>query len=338
MAFSNSSLVASIQPTDLLTTDQSHIQDGHTERLIRAITIGVISLIGIPGNGLIIFAVFISRRLRTSTNIFVANLAFSDLVTCLVIPFNSIALLHDTWPFPESVCKLVGALTFIMIAASIINFALIAFNRYYLITRPRKLYDQLYSQRKIALMILFSWLYVILVVYVPPACGIGKIGYSQRYHVCTTETEHSEAIYYNIIRGVLIQLFFVTFVLVCYALIFRYVRNITKTSLSSFNKTDQMQRQLQKRQIKVTKNLFYTVCFYMFCFLPYGIACVIPNGHVAVPSTSLIGLLSSCVNPFIYGLSHPQFKDVVKSILSCKFRHIEGTSSFLRKGDVLEWE
>ncbi|KAJ8024373.1 Muscarinic acetylcholine receptor M4 [Holothuria leucospilota] len=174
MSSFNLSDITTIEPSNFWTTEKPYRLDDPTQRLLVAIFTCTISFVGIPGNILVIFAVCISRNLQTSTNAFVVNLAFSDLITFLVLPFNTAALLEEEWPLPDSVCKLVSALTHISAGASIVNLALIAFNRYYLITRPRSKYDQLYGPRNMVLMITFSWLYVIAVIIVPPACDFGR--------------------------------------------------------------------------------------------------------------------------------------------------------------------
>ena len=41
-------------------------------------------LLGVIGNSLIVFAVFVYRRMKSSTNIFLASLAIADLLFCLI--------------------------------------------------------------------------------------------------------------------------------------------------------------------------------------------------------------------------------------------------------------
>ncbi|KAJ8024372.1 Muscarinic acetylcholine receptor gar-3 [Holothuria leucospilota] len=141
------------------------------------------------------------------------------------------------------------------------------------------------------------------------------------------------------LRSILLQIVFLIVVLVCYVIIYCYIRKKSKFACrstrnenfpSQLNKADQsMQRQLQKRQIKVTKNLFIIVCAYICCILPFGVACVIPGSYVVIPWASMFFLLNSCVNPFTYGFNHPQFKDVFKHMFKCKLNDIKEPSSLL---------
>ncbi|KAJ8024370.1 rhodopsin [Holothuria leucospilota] len=289
--------------------------DDPLQRLLLAIFTFLISVLGLPGNALVVFALLTSRKLQTSTNVFVANLAVSDFVTCLVLPLHSISLLSEKMPFPDPVCQAIGALTYITIGASIVNLALIGFNRFYLITRPRVSYDKLYSKRNITAMVVFSWLYITLLVIIPPTFGFGALGYSRRYRLCTVDNSHKFAFYFEMFRSMFLQILFLIIVLVLYLLIYLFLKR-----KSAFNKN--VSDEMQKRQAKVTKNLFFIVCAYIACVLPFGVTCVVPRSYVAIPWASMFTLVNSCVNPFIYGVNHPQFKEVFKCILTCRLRKI----------------
>ena len=97
----------------------------------------VICIFGIVGNILVIVAVQLTRRLQTSTNVFVVTLSCTDLLTSLTLPFQASALLWtaEARPAFAVVCEVIGALSFIFNGWSIITLIAIAFNRYILITQ-----------------------------------------------------------------------------------------------------------------------------------------------------------------------------------------------------------
>lgn len=48
------------------------------------------------------------RTMQSITNIFIANLAVSDVIMCLLaVPFTPISGLLQSWPFGEALCHLV---------------------------------------------------------------------------------------------------------------------------------------------------------------------------------------------------------------------------------------
>lgn len=80
------------------------------EKIIKnSITIFAYSLIFIVslfGNVLVCYIIFSKRKMRTKTNLLIANLTFSDLLMTLInIPFNLLRLLLDNWIFGGFMCK-----------------------------------------------------------------------------------------------------------------------------------------------------------------------------------------------------------------------------------------
>nr|AAW25068.1 SJCHGC07359 protein [Schistosoma japonicum] len=66
-----------------------------------------ITLMGVTGNLLVVWVVLRVKLLQTITNIFIANLAVSDILMSLVAtPFTPLSLYMSNWTLPEAVCKL----------------------------------------------------------------------------------------------------------------------------------------------------------------------------------------------------------------------------------------
>ena len=67
-----------------------------------------IFLVGLSGNSLVVYVVSRSAAMRTITNIFIANLAVSDIMMCLLaVPFTPAAALLRSWPFGDVMCHVV---------------------------------------------------------------------------------------------------------------------------------------------------------------------------------------------------------------------------------------
>jgi len=56
----------------------------------------------------VVYIVAARRAMQSITNIFIANLAVSDVIMCLLaVPFTPISGLLQSWPFGEALCHLV---------------------------------------------------------------------------------------------------------------------------------------------------------------------------------------------------------------------------------------
>lgn len=70
-----------------------------------AVLYGGISLVAVAGNSLVIWAVCRSRRMHTSTNWYIANLAAADIaIAAFAVPFQFQAALLQRWDLPEFMC------------------------------------------------------------------------------------------------------------------------------------------------------------------------------------------------------------------------------------------
>ncbi|PIK41414.1 putative somatostatin receptor type 2-like [Apostichopus japonicus] len=255
--------------------------DDPTHRLLVGLAFLLIAVIGVIGNSLLLFAVMLSRMLHTTTNIFVVNLAMSDLIGCLTLPFSTVIFVSQH-AFSDSFCIVVSGVLYIMFPASVVNLMLIAINRYTLITKTQRTFDKIYTKRNISIMIIFSWLYVILVTFVPPAFGVGALGYSKRYQSCAISSENPLTVYYVALRSALIPVAGLVVTTMCYIKIFLFVCKAT-SDMKQRNISSSSLEQVRKRQVRVTKNLFLIVCCYVLCITPYRVVYYIPAARNLLP-------------------------------------------------------
>lgn len=78
-------------------------------------------VVGILGNSMVIWAVIRQPAMRTLRNVFIINLAISDLLLCLLtMPLTLVEILTKYWPMGDSVvsCKLAGGLQAVSIFVS----------------------------------------------------------------------------------------------------------------------------------------------------------------------------------------------------------------------------
>ncbi|NXH01423.1 NPFF2 protein, partial [Loxia leucoptera] len=99
----------------------------------------LIFLLCMVGNGGVCFIVLWSRHMRTVTNLFILNLAVSDLLVGLFcMPTTLLDNIIAGWPFGSLVCKMSGMVQGISVSASVFTLVAIAVDRFRCIVHPFK--------------------------------------------------------------------------------------------------------------------------------------------------------------------------------------------------------
>ncbi|XP_077378774.1 neuropeptide FF receptor 2a isoform X2 [Festucalex cinctus] len=99
----------------------------------------LIFLVCMAGNGVVCFIVLRSRNMRTVTNLFILNLAVSDLlVGIFCMPTTLLDNIITGWPFGSLVCKMSGMVQGISVSASVFTLVAIAVDRFRCIVYPFK--------------------------------------------------------------------------------------------------------------------------------------------------------------------------------------------------------
>jgi len=120
---------------------EKHNKPISTEELLKNILIiccySVIVMVSLTGNLLVVkVIVFGKRKMYTTTNIFIASLAFSDLVmTVFNIPFNVSRLLLESWPFGSFLCVCVPFVQVTCVYVSTFTMTVIAYHRWWTLRR-----------------------------------------------------------------------------------------------------------------------------------------------------------------------------------------------------------
>lgn len=100
------------------------------EKVIMSVFVIVI-ILGFFGNILVICTVIANKHMRTSNNLFILNLAISDLTLCVFsIPFNVYKVLRHTWIFGEFLCKFAPFFQATNVFVSTMSITAIALDRF----------------------------------------------------------------------------------------------------------------------------------------------------------------------------------------------------------------
>lgn len=328
-------------------------------RILAAGIMCLVTIIGVIGNSLVVVALFLSNKLQTTTNVFVACLALTDLLNCIFYPVQVISLLDSNGPPPiGSLCGIAGGIIITTNIASIVLLTLIAINRWIKITRSHETYARVYSQRNLVLMVSISWIYPILVMILPQMAGLGKLGYSQRYKICGWSDEQRGNFFMSMMLALSIISAFVV-ITSCYVTIALHVhKQARQIAAARSNQTSASRQPAQDdgsaiaptnvsvclriveqqiranpwnaREMKVTKNLATVVCVFFIFVLPYGVCSVIPGSYIPFICFTILILSNSSINPVIYGFKHPVFSQVFLCIFQCRLDNVVEPSRGLR--------
>ncbi|PIK54619.1 putative alpha-1A adrenergic receptor-like [Apostichopus japonicus] len=166
--------------------ESNFVFDSYGQRVFVAVLFLIVFVLGITGNSLTILAVVVSRKLQSVTNVFVINLAVADLLTCLTVPWNIVAMLRQRdWPIKSGwSCTMAAGILLMCVGVSVYTLATIALNRYILITRT-SLFRKIYKPSVIVVWVALLWFIPFCISIVPPILGIGALGYNPKYKTCS---------------------------------------------------------------------------------------------------------------------------------------------------------
>ncbi|KAF1763249.1 hypothetical protein GCK72_011515 [Caenorhabditis remanei] len=156
------------QNDTLLTTTMSSVQQeeicrfrGTTENYTIAVTFFVIFLLSVVGNSVVLIVIIKQRAMRSITNIYLMNLAASDMMLSVVcMPPTLVSMVMNCWMFGNYMCKILAYLQPVVVTASAYTLAVIAFERYFAICKP--LHSRIWQTRSHAYaMITLVWVIAI---------------------------------------------------------------------------------------------------------------------------------------------------------------------------------
>ncbi|XP_057313402.1 rhodopsin-like isoform X1 [Hydractinia symbiolongicarpus] len=286
---------------------------GHRERVIPSqVQIGLYCFIGsisLLSNILIITVIVSKKSMRTRSNIFLVNLALTDLFIILFgLPptITNLALgYHGT---NNVYCNITGSLILIMFLCSNFNLTLIAMHRYILISR-NKYYRRIFSKKNSIISACISWS-IAVTMSLPPFFGWGKYTYNFGRAHCMVEWGYSLS--YLLFIQILAFPVPVTILIFCYYKVVKSTNDSRKRLTAS---ADRHNLSKKLREWKLTMMLLAVVVSLLFCFMPYA-ALIYLEGVFKTETTEIHSFLA-----MIFAYSNSIFDFWIYSIMSSKFRN-----------------
>ncbi|XP_034616912.1 C-C chemokine receptor type 4 [Trachemys scripta elegans] len=269
----------------------------------------LVFLLGLVGNSLVILVLFKYKRLKSMTDVYLLNLAISDLLFVFSLPFWSYYA-ADQWVFGDGLCKIISWIYLVGFYSGIFFIMLMSIDRYLAIVhavfalRARTVTYGIFTS-------LIVWL-VAISASVPEM--IFSESYKERNHTTCKPRYPGNSTYWRIfsslevnILGLMIPSMVMIF---CYSMIIKtllYCRSEKKN--------------------KAVKMIFAVMIVFFVFWTPYNIVlflqllvdlgiitkCEISKDlDYAMQGTETLAFFHCCLNPVIYFFMGEKFKKYVK--------------------------
>ncbi|XP_053698688.1 neuropeptide F receptor [Sabethes cyaneus] len=299
----------------------------------------ILIVFGATGNSLVVMAVVRKPQMRTARNMFIVNLAISDLLLCLVtMPLTLVEILTKYWPMGPLpfLCKSIGTLQATSIFVSTISITAIALDRYQVIVYPTR--DSL---QVMGAIVILTGIWIISLILASPmfiirqlihydvhllSLGIDYISY------CVEEWPIAHGrVYYSVFTLCVQYLLPILTVSVAYLRIYfklkhRLVVTTTSIASSAISKDGKPVRERERgRRMQRTNYLLISIALiFGISWLPLNLFNLIADLYldgitqeimVGYAICHMMGMSSACSNPLLYGWLNDNFRKEFNELL-----------------------
>ncbi|KAJ7413802.1 Cysteinyl leukotriene receptor 2 [Pitangus sulphuratus] len=272
----------------------------------------IIFFLGAVGNGLSIY-VFFQPSQRMSVNIYMKNLAISDLMFVSTLPFRATYfLLGSRWIFGDILCRIMTYTLYLNMYCSIYFLTVLSVVRFIAIVYPFK-HGKVTNAKYARITCTAIWIFVLAAA--SPLLSKEISGYS-------TPVKCLDLHPFNTHRLFMMNSFVLTvgFILPFCTIVVCYVFAI-RALLKS--RTQQSKRMVCHK--KALSTIIITLILFILCFLPYHILRTVHlmysvcsqaslPVHKALVVTLCLAATKSCFDPILYYFSAENFKAKIRSL------------------------
>jgi r-opsin len=319
---------ANITVVDKVLPEMLHLIDPHWYQFppmnplwhsILGFVIFVLGMISMIGNYVVISVFTSTKSLRTPSNLFVVNLAFSDFLMMFTMgPAMVISCYHETWTFGPLACQLYAAAGSLFGCASIWTMTMIAVDRYNVIVKglSGKPLTNGGAMTKIALIWAFALAWTVAPLfgwnrYVPEgnmtACGTDYLSHdwSSRSYILI----YAIFVYWTPLLTIVYSYFFILQAVAAHEKNMR--EQAKKMNVASLRSSENAN---QSAECKLAKVALMTISLWFMAWTPYLIinfTGVLTKSKISPLATiwgSLFAKANAVYNPIVYGISHPKYR------------------------------
>ncbi|XP_038255639.1 neuropeptide FF receptor 2 [Dermochelys coriacea] len=288
----------------------------------------LIFLLCMLGNAVICFIVLRSKHMRTVTNLFILNLAVSDLlVGIFCMPTTLLDNITAGWPFGSMVCKMSGMVQGISVSASVFTLVAIAVDRFRCIVYPFK--------QKLTIstaVVILAVIWVLAIAIMCPSAVMLQVQEEKYFRVILGYGNQTSPIYWcredwpnQEMRKIYTTVLFTNIYLAPLSLI---VIMYARIGITLFNKatpvrgkqSQEQRHSVSKKKQKVIKMLIIVALLFILSWLPLwtlmmlsdyanltAVQLQIINIYI-YPFAHWLAFFNSSINPIIYGFFNENFR------------------------------
>ncbi|CAF1256312.1 unnamed protein product [Adineta steineri] len=276
----------------------------------------LIFFFGISGNALVVLVVCRNKAMQTVTNVFITNLALSDiLMCCLAVPFTPISAYGNTWHLGRVLCHLVPMSLGISVYVSTLTSLAIAVDRYFVIVHPFR------SRMRLGVCIL-----LIIVIWVVGISISLPLAIYMRFDSVKCEEywpQYTSRRFFNF--SSLILQYLIPFSVISFSYYKVWVA-LARRSLPGRTRVREEVEICRKK--RTNRMLIAMVVIFAICWLPLNIVHMVAEFHrsalihykVLFLSTHVIAMSSTIYNPFLYSWLNDNFRKEFQQIIPCLFK------------------
>ncbi|XP_060868157.1 neuropeptide F receptor-like isoform X2 [Metopolophium dirhodum] len=297
--------------------------DKSTETLLIIVYFGLM-IVGLSANLTVIYVVARRAQMHTSRNLYIVNLAVSDMTLCLVcMPFTLTSILRHQWTMGTVLCKLVPLLQGTNIMVSVGTITVIAIDRYWVIVRGSAQNER----RTVYVSIATVWLLAVLttspVAYYQVVEPL-KFQHVVLYEACREKWPSTDIkVAYNIAVVLIQAVLPATVLLVVHIRIAAYLHAHTASQKDS----RRAQRELQRNK-RTTLLLIGVAVVFTVSWLPLAVFSLAADLmtkpittkqlYVTLAVCHLTAMTSAISNPIIYGWMNSNIRNELYQLFYTK--------------------
>uniref|UniRef100_A0A3Q3FU70 G-protein coupled receptors family 1 profile domain-containing protein n=1 Tax=Labrus bergylta TaxID=56723 RepID=A0A3Q3FU70_9LABR len=294
-------------------------EQNNVEQILVPILDVLILLLGVGGHMMVMVI------LCTGTDALLLTLSAADLLLLSMLPFHTVAIVMQQWPFGDVMCRLVGFLGSACSSASVFTLATLAVSRYLTVVHPTRAHSLL-SPRRVSVAAALLW--VLACCLAAPQLVFRFVRTPRQSPdglACFSFSSHRDQLIYGLFH------FIVAFLLPLITIAAAYGRIYIFLWLSQ-----QAGRapQVERYQNKVTHTSAMLVLAFTVCWLPsYGLTlALLADKRTGATGVSprygpfsvfarLMATSSTVMNPILYVLMSQKFRQDLLGNSTYAFMH-----------------
>ncbi|NWW96964.1 OPRD protein, partial [Rhynochetos jubatus] len=258
-------------------------------------------------------------KMKTSTNIYIFNLALADALATSTLPFQSTKYLMETWPFGELLCKVVLSIDYYNMFTSIFTLTMMSVDRYVAVCHPVKALDfRTPTKAKIinvCIWVLSSLIGVPIMVMAraaSPAPPLIALSPTDGTVLCTLQFP-DPPIYWDTVTKICVFIFAfmvpILVITICYGLMILRLKSVRLLSGS---------KEKDRNLRRITRMVLVVVAAFIICWTPIHIFVIVwtlvdidkknPYVVASLHFCIALGYTNSSLNPVLYAFLDENFK------------------------------